>query len=136
MNLQSYWLVVPLVGIGLTLPLWAWLLLSRPRLAVAPANHLEAVTEGEPIEPQTISAIGTATGTGGAEAAGVTLTDFDLRLKLAQIDRELAHHDLLRADLDRKRQEITLAPWQLVVTCLGAGAALLVAGAALAKLFL
>jgi hypothetical protein len=30
MSLQNYWLVVPLVGIGLTLPLWAWLLFSRP----------------------------------------------------------------------------------------------------------
>jgi hypothetical protein len=29
MNLETYWLVVPLVGIALTVPLWAWLLFGR-----------------------------------------------------------------------------------------------------------
>jgi hypothetical protein len=29
MSLETYWLVTPLVGIALTLPLWAWLLTRR-----------------------------------------------------------------------------------------------------------
>lgn len=33
MSLQTYWLVVPLVGIALTLPVWAWLLWTRRREA-------------------------------------------------------------------------------------------------------
>jgi hypothetical protein len=28
MSLETYWLVVPLVGIALTVPLWVWLLLA------------------------------------------------------------------------------------------------------------
>lgn len=31
MSLQTYWLVVPLIGIGLTVPLWAWLWLTPSR---------------------------------------------------------------------------------------------------------
>jgi hypothetical protein len=31
MTLETYWLVVPLTGIALTLPMWAWLLLTRHR---------------------------------------------------------------------------------------------------------
>lgn len=34
------------------------------------------------------------------------MTDVDLRLKLAQIDRVLAQHGQLLADADRKREEI------------------------------
>ena len=30
MSLETYWLVVPLAGIALTLPVWAWLWLTRP----------------------------------------------------------------------------------------------------------
>jgi hypothetical protein len=29
MDFATYWLVVPAVGIALTLPVWVWLLLSR-----------------------------------------------------------------------------------------------------------
>jgi hypothetical protein len=31
MSLETYWLVVPVVGIGLTLPVWTWLWLTRPK---------------------------------------------------------------------------------------------------------
>jgi hypothetical protein len=30
MDAATYWLITPLVGIGLTVPVWAWLLLARP----------------------------------------------------------------------------------------------------------
>jgi hypothetical protein len=35
MSLQTYWLVVPLVGIGPTVPVWVWLLFreTRPKAA-------------------------------------------------------------------------------------------------------
>ena len=62
--------------------------------------------------------------------------DLDIRLKLSQIDRELAQHDQLRADHDRKRQEIRLAPWQLAIGGVGTGAALFAAAVALTKLML
>lgn len=59
----------------------------------------------------------------------------DLREKLAHIDQMLAGHD-------RKRQEIKLAPWQMVlatlsfvVTFMGAGAALFAAALAFFKVF-
>jgi hypothetical protein len=29
MSLETYWLVVPLAGIALSLPIWAWLLSKR-----------------------------------------------------------------------------------------------------------
>jgi hypothetical protein len=29
MSLGTYWLVVPLAGIALSVPIWAWLLLTR-----------------------------------------------------------------------------------------------------------
>jgi hypothetical protein len=50
----------------------------------------------------------------------------DLREKLAHIDQLLADHD-------RKRQEIKLAPWQLCLTAMAAGAALFAAGGAFIK---
>jgi hypothetical protein len=31
MSLETYWLVVPLVGIALTIPAWAWLFFTRDR---------------------------------------------------------------------------------------------------------
>ncbi len=31
MDFATYWLVVPTVGIGLTLPIWAWLFWTRRR---------------------------------------------------------------------------------------------------------
>jgi hypothetical protein len=57
-----------------------------------------------------------------------TTEQIDIREKLAHIDQMLADHD-------RKRQEITLAPWQLALTGVGTGAALFAAGAAFVKLF-
>jgi len=58
------------------------------------------------------------------------MTDVDLRLKLAQIDRVLAQHGQLLADADRKRQEIRFAPMSLVLSGLTASAAIFAAGAA------
>jgi hypothetical protein len=74
---------------------------------------------------------------------------FDLRLKLAQIDRALASHELmrvesdplriqpdqLRADADRNRHEMRFGPWAIVVSSMGTGAAMFAAAFALAKLF-
>lgn len=63
--------------------------------------------------------------------ADTTIIDdsaLDLREKLARIDQ-------LLADRDRKRQEIRLAPWALMISGMTSGAALLAAGFALAKLF-
>ena len=51
----------------------------------------------------------------------------DVREKLAHIDQMLADHD-------RKRQEITLAPWQLGLTFFTAGAAFFAAAVAFAKI--
>lgn len=79
------------------------------------------------------------------------LPQIDLREKLARIDEMLAHNEHMRqqmladqtlngarlgqmlADHDRKRQEIKLAPWQLLATGMGTGAALFAAGAAFFK---
>lgn len=57
-----------------------------------------------------------------------TETPLDIREKLAHIDQMLADHD-------RKRQEIRMAPWALVLSGLATGAALFAAGAAFIKLF-
>ncbi len=51
----------------------------------------------------------------------------DIQEKMAHIDEMLAAHD-------RMRQEIRLAPWQIALTGMGAGAALFAAGAAFFKL--
>ncbi len=51
----------------------------------------------------------------------------DIREKMAHIDEMLAAHD-------RMRQEIRLAPWQIALTGMAAGAALFAAGAAFFKL--
>jgi hypothetical protein len=75
--------------------------------------------------------------------------ELDLRLKLAQIDQALASHDMmrvqsdtlriqqdqLRADADRKRQEMRFAPWLIVTSSMGTGAALFAAAFAFARLF-
>jgi hypothetical protein len=53
-----------------------------------------------------------------------TLTDLDLRERIARIDQ-------LQADAAGKRQEMRIAPWALVVTGLTAGAGLIGAGAAI-----
>jgi hypothetical protein len=52
-----------------------------------------------------------------------TSDGLDLRLTLAQIDLALASHD-------RTRQEIQLAPWQIVISLVGGAAAFFAAGAA------
>jgi hypothetical protein len=57
-----------------------------------------------------------------------TVGVLDIREKLAHIDQMLADHD-------RKRQEIRLAPWALVMTGVTSGAALFAAAFAFAKLF-
>ncbi|WP_375381362.1 hypothetical protein [uncultured Sphingomonas sp.] len=54
---------------------------------------------------------------------------FDIREQLARIDK-------LMAETGKIRQETRLAPWTIVVTALGAGAALFAAGAAFTKLVL
>lgn len=56
-------------------------------------------------------------------------TDSSLDLR-----EQLAHIDQMLADAARKQQELRLAPWQLVLTAMGAGAALFAAGAAFFKL--
>ena len=56
-----------------------------------------------------------------------TGAELDIREKLAHIDQMLTDHD-------RKRQEIRLAPWQLALSGMTAGAALFAAGAAFMKL--
>ena len=55
------------------------------------------------------------------------LRELDIREKLAHIDQMLADHD-------RKRQEISLAPWVVWVTTLAACAGFFAAGAAFVKL--
>jgi hypothetical protein len=52
--------------------------------------------------------------------------ELDQRHKLAQIDQLLADHD-------RKRQEIQLAPWTLMLSGMTAGAAFFAAGVAFMK---
>jgi hypothetical protein len=59
------------------------------------------------------------------------MTDLDLREQIARIDREQAHLAQLQADRDRKRQEMALAPWQLILAGVTAGAGLMAAGAGL-----
>ena len=54
-------------------------------------------------------------------------SSLDIREKLAHIDQMLADHD-------RKRQEVRLAPWQLVLAGMTSGAALFAAGAAFMKI--
>jgi hypothetical protein len=81
--------------------------------------------------------------------SATTPADFDLRLKMAQIDAALASHDMmrvqsdtlrmqqeqLRAHTDRKRQEIRYAPFLATIGGMVTGAALFAAAFALAKLF-
>ena len=57
-----------------------------------------------------------------------TINQLDIREKLAHIDQMLADHD-------RKRQEIRLAPWQLLIAGMTSGGALFAAGAAFYKIF-
>ena len=58
----------------------------------------------------------------------------DIAAEQLDIREKLAHIDQMLADHDRKRREIRLAPWQLVMTGMAGGAALFAAGAAFIKL--
>jgi hypothetical protein len=49
--------------------------------------------------------------------------------------RIIADTDQKLADAARKRQEVSLAPWQVMFTGLGSGAALFAAGAAFMRVF-
>ena len=60
--------------------------------------------------------------------------ELDVREKIAHIDQMLADIERIYADHDRRRQEIKYAPWQLIATMVGAGAALFAAGGAFVKL--
>jgi hypothetical protein len=51
------------------------------------------------------------------------------------IREKLIHIDQMLANIDRKRQEIQLAPWQIFATLITAAAAFFAAGIAFAKLF-
>ena len=62
------------------------------------------------------------------------MTDSTEYLGALDIREKLAHIDQMLADHDRKRQEIRLAPWQLAIAGMTAGAAFLAAGFTLAKL--
>jgi hypothetical protein len=53
---------------------------------------------------------------------------------MIDLREKLAHIDLMLADHDRKRQEIKLAPLLAAIAGMTAGAALLVAGAAIGGL--
>lgn len=55
-------------------------------------------------------------------------TALDLQEQVTRIDQMLA-------DIHSKRQEVRLAPWQLVLAGLTSGAALFAAGAAFMKVF-
>jgi hypothetical protein len=60
-------------------------------------------------------------------------TDVSL-LRVLDIREKLAHIDQMLADHDRKRQEIRFAPWLLMLTGMGTGAALFAAGAVFIKI--
>ena len=57
-----------------------------------------------------------------------------LRRLLAESDKFVAEQRKLMAEADKVARERQLAPWQLVVTSMGAGAALFAAGAAFIRL--
>jgi hypothetical protein len=56
----------------------------------------------------------------------VEFSELDIREKLAHIDQMLADHD-------RKRQEIRMAPWAMMLSGMTAGAAFFAAGVAFIK---
>jgi len=60
--------------------------------------------------------------------------EIEQRRRVIKIDQMLAQIDEALANRDRERQEIRLAPWQLALTGMTAGAALFAAGAAFVKL--
>jgi hypothetical protein len=53
--------------------------------------------------------------------------ELDIRERLVRIDHLLADHD-------RKRQEIRIAPWQMIITSIAATTAVFIAGAAVGGL--
>jgi hypothetical protein len=53
--------------------------------------------------------------------------ELDIRERLVHIDQMLADHE-------RKRQEIRIAPWQIIITSIAATAAVFIAGAAVGGL--
>jgi hypothetical protein len=57
-----------------------------------------------------------------------------IRRMLAESDKFVAEQRKLSAEASKMDRERHLAPWQLVVTSMGAGAALFAAGAAFLKL--
>ena len=60
------------------------------------------------------------------------MTDTDI--EALNIREKIAHIDQMLADHDRKRQEIKLAPWGLILSMATAMAAFFAAGAAFVKL--
>jgi hypothetical protein len=39
MSLETYWLVVPIIGLCITVPVWLWLRLTRPASRHADRGH-------------------------------------------------------------------------------------------------
>jgi hypothetical protein len=39
MSLETYWLVVPIIGLCITVPIWLWLRLTRPERQDADRPH-------------------------------------------------------------------------------------------------
>ena len=72
----------------------------------------------------------------------IDIADLDVRTRLAELDRIYAHtHQLVadlgrvKADTDRRRQEMRYQPVLAMIAGMTSGAALLAAGAALMKIF-
>jgi hypothetical protein len=60
----------------------------------------------------------------------------DIAEQEIRISKMVSEILLITEDTMKRRQDIRYAPWTIVLTCMGAGAALLGAGAALMALFL
>lgn len=63
------------------------------------------------------------------------MADLTMAMDPVELREKLAHIDQMLADHDRKRQEIRYAPFLAMVSGMTAGAALIVAGAALMKIY-
>ena len=59
---------------------------------------------------------------------------FEIDEQELNVREKLAHIDQMLADHDHERQEICLAPWQLILTGMATGVGLLAVAAALIKL--
>lgn len=66
--------------------------------------------------------------------SSIDIAELDIRAKIVEIDRAIAQTDQARADADRKRQEIRLAPWMILLSLLTLVGASFAAGAAFFKL--